>query len=81
MVDGSITHRWMVTGVTLVAILPGMGMGLAAATLVGQALGRGDVDDAHRWGWDVTRTATVLMTVLGHRYPRLEVPVRYSHVL
>ncbi|MCB9682572.1 MAG: hypothetical protein H6733_13995 [Alphaproteobacteria bacterium] len=28
--------------VTLVAILPGIGLGLAAASLVGQALGRGD---------------------------------------
>jgi putative MATE family efflux protein len=44
---------------TLVAILPGLGLGLAAATLVGQAMGRGDVDDARRWGWDVAKVAAV----------------------
>ena len=38
--------------VMLVAILPGLGLGLAAATLVGQALGRGEADDASRCGQD-----------------------------
>ena len=51
--------------VTLVAILPGLGLGLAAATLVGQALGRQDVDDASRWGWDVSRVGMIGLTVLG----------------
>jgi MATE family multidrug resistance protein len=51
--------------VMLVALLPGMGMGLAAATLVGQALGRGDPDDAARWGWDVSKVAVVTMGALG----------------
>ena len=51
--------------VTLVAILPGLGMGLAAATLVGQALGRGDSDDARNWGWDVVKVAAVGLTMLG----------------
>jgi putative MATE family efflux protein len=51
--------------VMLVAFLPGMGLGLAAATLVGQALGRGDVEDAARWGWDVVKVAIVGLVVLG----------------
>ncbi len=51
--------------VMLVAILPGIGLGLAAATLVGQALGRGDHEDARRWGWDVTRVAVLGLAVLG----------------
>lgn len=51
--------------VTLVAILPGLGMGLAAATLVGQALGRGDSADAETWGWDVVKVASVGLTILG----------------
>ena len=50
---------------TLVAILPGLGLGLAAATLVGQALGRKQIDDAEQWGWDVTKVAVVFMTLLG----------------
>ncbi|MFQ5548731.1 MAG: MATE family efflux transporter [Woeseia sp.] len=51
--------------VTLFAILPGLGLGLACTTLVGQALGRGDPGDAYRWAWDVARVAMVVMTVLG----------------
>ena len=41
---------------TLTAVLPGIGLGIAAMTLSGQALGRGDVEDAARWPWDVFRT-------------------------
>jgi MATE family multidrug resistance protein len=49
----------------LVALLPGLGLGLAASTLVGQALGRGEPDDAERWGWDVAKVAAILMAVIG----------------
>ena len=49
----------------LVAILPGLGLGLAAASLVGQALGAGDRRAAHRWGWDVVKVAAVVMGSLG----------------
>ena len=45
--------------------LPAMGMGLAAATLVGQALGRGDPDDAEAWGWETVRLAVYFFTVAG----------------
>jgi MATE family multidrug resistance protein len=55
----------VVINVTLVAVLPGLGLGIAAATLVGQALGRGDPSDAKRWGWDVVRIAIGVMAVLG----------------
>ncbi len=50
---------------TLVALLPGMALGIAAATLVGQALGRGDPIDAKRWAWDVVKVGVVLLGVLG----------------
>lgn len=49
----------------LVALLPGLGLGLAASTLVGQALGRGEPDDAEQWGWDVAKLAAVLMALIG----------------
>jgi len=49
----------------LVALLPGLGLGLAASTLVGQALGRGEPDDAERWGWDVAKVAAILMALIG----------------
>lgn len=51
--------------VTLFAILPGIALGIACTTLVGQALGAKNVTDAHQWGWDVAKVAVVLLTVLG----------------
>lgn len=51
--------------VSLVAVLPGIGFGLAAATLAGQALGRQDPVDAHRWAWDVFKVASVLFVAIG----------------
>src|SRR5690606_13474867 len=48
----------------LVALLPAMGFGIAAASLVGQALGRRDPRDARRWGWDVVRTAVPIVTMI-----------------
>jgi putative MATE family efflux protein len=55
----------VVLNVTLVAVLPGLGLGLAAASLVGQALGRGDPADAKAWGWDVVKLGAGIMTLLG----------------
>ncbi len=51
--------------ITMVAILPGIGLGITAASLVGQALGRKNPDDAHQWGWDVVKLAVVVMGGLG----------------
>ncbi len=56
----------------LVALLPGLGFGIAAASLVGQALGRGDHADARQWGWDVVKMAALTMGVLA--LPALVVP-------
>jgi len=36
----------------ITAMLPAFGVALAATTLVGNALGRNDVEDAARWGWN-----------------------------
>lgn len=58
--------------VTLVALLPALGLGLASASLVGQALGRGDPDDAAQWGRDVSRIGIVLLWLLA--LPMLVVP-------
>ena len=49
---------------TLLAVLPGIGFGIAATTLVSQALGRQDPADAHRWAWDVYKVAAVVFTAL-----------------
>jgi MATE family multidrug resistance protein len=45
--------------------LPAWGLGTAGATLVGQALGRKDVDDASRWAWDVIKLGVLGMGLLG----------------
>lgn len=62
----------VLTNIMLVAILPGIALGIVSASLVGQALGRKDTDDAYRWGWDVARVATVTMAALG--LPMLVLP-------
>jgi putative MATE family efflux protein len=43
----------------ITAILPAFGLALAATTLVGNALGRGDTDDAAMWGWNTAAIALV----------------------
>lgn len=52
----------VLVNITLVTVLPGIGFGLAAATLAAQALGRKDADDAYRWMWDVFRQSVYLLT-------------------
>jgi len=49
----------------LLSILPASGMGVAAATLVGTALGRSDPADAKRWGWEVAQLGTLGLLPLG----------------
>ncbi len=56
----------------LVALLPAMGFGLASASLVGQALGKGDADDARRWAWDVVKLAAVAVALVA--LPALVLP-------
>jgi putative MATE family efflux protein len=49
----------------LFIILPAMGIGMAAATLVGQALGQDDPEQAYLWGWRVICMGTVIMLIPG----------------
>ena len=49
----------------LLSILPASGMGIAAATLVGSALGRGDAGDARRWGWQVAALGAAVILAFG----------------
>jgi len=58
----------------LIAILPGLGSGMAAASLVSQALGRKEPDDAMAWGWDVAKLACAavgLLSLVGLFFPDL----------
>lgn len=49
----------------LFLILPAIGLGMAATTLVSHSLGLKDFDAAHRWGWEVVRVAAVGLALLG----------------
>ncbi|MDE0799580.1 MAG: MATE family efflux transporter [Rhodospirillaceae bacterium] len=51
--------------VSQTAFLPGLGLGIACASMVGQALGRGDPDDAKAWGWDVVKVGIAVMGTIG----------------
>jgi putative MATE family efflux protein len=45
--------------------VPAFGLGVAGATLVGQAMGRKRPDEAHAWAWDVIKVGVVTMALLG----------------
>lgn len=49
----------------LVALLPGMGLGMATATKVGQAIGAKQGDEAAAWGWSGSHLAVVLVGFVG----------------
>ncbi|MNO86005.1 multidrug efflux protein [compost metagenome] len=55
----------MLINLALFLILPGIGLGMAATTLVSQSMGEGDFDSAHRWGWDVVKVAACGLALLG----------------
>jgi len=48
----------------LVCILRGIGFGMASASLVGQALGRGEKDEAKEWGWIVCKLSVVCIMIV-----------------
>jgi putative MATE family efflux protein len=73
------THELAAASVLLnisqTAFLPGLGLGLAAASLVGQALGRGDPADAKAWGWQVARIGMAIMAAIGVPMVLFPIPI------
>lgn len=55
----------VIISICLIAYMPHIGIGGAATTLVGEALGRTDVGDAKTWGWQVSNVGLVVLTALG----------------
>ena len=60
----SVAVGHVLVNLSLLLILPGVGVGIAAMSLVGEALGRDDQQAAHRWGIDALSVAGMLLTVL-----------------
>jgi len=50
--------------ICLIAYMPHIGIGGAATTLVGEALGRGDTSDAKLWGWQVSAVSFWVLSCL-----------------
>jgi putative MATE family efflux protein len=61
----SVAINSLLMNVASVFYLPAYGVGLASATLVGQALGRGEPGEAEAWGWESVRLATYILTAAG----------------
>ncbi|WP_017430376.1 MATE family efflux transporter [Vreelandella jeotgali] len=60
----SVAVGHVLINLSLLLVLPGVGVGVAAMSLVGDALGRDARADAHRWGLDALRLAWLLLTTL-----------------
>ncbi|RAP32538.1 hypothetical protein DID75_04770 [Candidatus Marinamargulisbacteria bacterium SCGC AG-410-N11] len=61
----SVAIANVLINIALIVILPGVGFGLTSMSLVSQALGRKDKDDANQWGWDVVKVASFVTLVIG----------------
>jgi len=59
----AIAH--VLINLALLLILPGVGLGMAATTLVSHSLGEEQPQEAYRWGWDVVRVAAIVLFVMG----------------
>ncbi len=60
----SLAAANVLTNLTLVAILPCIAFGMSASTLVSEALGREEPDDAYQWGWDVSFIAMLTVAMI-----------------
>ncbi|SDF95514.1 putative efflux protein, MATE family [Onishia taeanensis] len=60
----SVAVGHVLVNLSLLLILPGVGLGVAAMSLVGQAMGQQSNQEAHRWGWDVVRIAWICLALI-----------------
>ncbi|CAM3525327.1 MATE family efflux transporter [Parendozoicomonas haliclonae] len=58
----AISH--ILVNISLLLILPGIGLGMAATTLINQALGANQTEQAFRWGLEVVMVAVIVLTIL-----------------
>ncbi|HIG40131.1 MAG TPA: MATE family efflux transporter [Gammaproteobacteria bacterium] len=55
----------VVISICLFAYMPHIGIGGAATTLVGEALGRKDISDAKSWGWQLSNVGLIVLMSFG----------------
>ncbi len=55
----------VIVRLVMLTTLPALGLGMACATMVGRALGKGEPDQAEQWGWEVVKVAALVLAVLG----------------
>jgi len=60
----SLAAANILTNLTLVAILPCIAFGMSASTLVSEALGKKNPEDAYRWAWDVSIIAMMAIILI-----------------
>lgn len=62
---GELAAFHVVISICMIAYMPHIGIGGAATTLVGEALGRKDIRDAKTWGWQVSNVGLMILMMLG----------------
>jgi putative MATE family efflux protein len=55
----------VVTSAIFISLMPSFGFGIAAQTLVGQSLGKGDVELAHAYGYETAKLGTIFTFTVG----------------
>ncbi|WP_281647265.1 MATE family efflux transporter [Parendozoicomonas sp. Alg238-R29] len=66
----AVSH--VLVNISLLLILPGLGIGMASTTLINHAIGAGNLHRAWRWGMDVSFAALAVMALLS--LPLLLIP-------
>ena len=61
--------------IVLVAVLPGLALGIAGATLVGQSLGQKQPEQAMLWGWDIGKLGLGFVSFIGLVFITLSEPI------
>ncbi|HKM16178.1 MAG TPA: MATE family efflux transporter [Marinospirillum sp.] len=60
----SVAVGHVLVHLSLLLILPSVGLGMTAMTLVGNSLGENNPEEAYRWGWDSVHLAMIILMVL-----------------
>lgn len=65
MGTAAVAGSYVIIQLLLLAVLPAIGFGTAATTLVGQSLGEDNPEEADRWAWDTAKIASLYGMIVG----------------